>query len=78
MRGTAKSSSTYFGLTPLTRRFAVPAPFVWTGDVVNTHSEDENGKISFKRRRLSVGKGFRGYPVTLRPTEKDEPWDVFF
>lgn len=39
---------------------------------------DEKGKISFNGRRLSVGKGFRGYPVALRPTEKDGVWEVFF
>lgn len=39
---------------------------------------DEKGRVSFKGRKLSVGKGYRGYPVALRSTEKDGVWNVFF
>jgi len=39
---------------------------------------NEKGKISFKGRMVSVGKGFRGYPVALRPTDKDGVWKIFF
>jgi transposase InsO family protein len=39
---------------------------------------DEKGRISFKSQKLSVGKGYRGYPVALRPTEKDGVWNIFF
>lgn len=39
---------------------------------------DEKGKVSFKGWKISVGKGYRGYPVALRSTEKDGVWNVFF
>ena len=38
----------------------------------------EKGRIHFQGRRLSVGKGYRGLPVAIRPTEKDGVWKVYF
>jgi transposase InsO family protein len=48
------------------------------GDSDQVRTVDQKGKVSFKGRRLSVGKGYRGYPVALRPTEIDGVWNVFF
>lgn len=36
------------------------------------------GEIFFKGRAWFVGKAFAGYPVALRPAEKDGGFDVFF
>jgi len=60
------------------RNFPESLPPIEYGDSDQVRIVDEKGKISFKGRRLSVGKGFRGYPVALRPTEKDGVWQVFF
>ena len=38
----------------------------------------DKGMICFKGRRIPVGKGYRGYPVALRSTEKDGVWNIFF
>ena len=60
------------------RNFPEFLPPIEYGNSDQVRTVDEKGKISFKGRKLSVGKGFRGYPVALRPTEKDGIWDVFF
>jgi transposase InsO family protein len=60
------------------RTFPEFLPPIEYGNSDQVRTVDEKGKISFKGRRLSVGKGFRGYPVALRPTEKDGVWNVFF
>jgi len=60
------------------RNFPEFLPPIEYGNSDQVRTVDEKGKISFKGRKLSVGKGFRGYPVALRPTEKDGVWDVFF
>jgi transposase InsO family protein len=39
---------------------------------------DDKGRVCFKGRKFPVGKGYRGYPVALRPTDIDSIWKVFF
>jgi transposase InsO family protein len=60
------------------RDFPEVLPPIEYGDSDQVRIVDEKGKISFKGQKLSVGKGYRGYPVALRPTEKDGVWNVFF
>ena len=37
-----------------------------------------NGQISFRSRRVKVGKAFGGHPVALRPTTTEGEWEVYF
>ena len=46
------------------------------GDAVR--NVDAAGKVSFKGRRLRVGKAFRGYPIALRPTDQDGVVSAYF
>jgi hypothetical protein len=39
---------------------------------------DREGNISFKNRRVRLGKPFRGEPVALRPAEEDGMFSVHF
>jgi hypothetical protein len=36
------------------------------------------GDIRFKGRLYYIGKAFMGYPVALRPADRDGEWNVFF
>lgn len=47
-----------------------------TGDVVR--KADKEGDISFKRRRIRLGRPFRHQPVALRPTAQDGVFSVHF
>lgn len=60
------------------RSFPELLPPIQYGSTDQVRTVDQKGKISFQGRRFSVGKGFYGYPVALRPTEKDGVWDIFF
>ena len=70
--------------TPAERYCASPRPFLETlaaieygpDDVVR--KVDVNGDISFKARRVVVGKAFRGQPVALRPTTEDGVFSVHY
>jgi transposase InsO family protein len=46
------------------------------GDIVRR--VDLDGQISFKGRRLHVGKAFRGQPIALRPSAQDGVLNVHF
>jgi transposase InsO family protein len=46
------------------------------GDAVR--KVDGEGHVSFRNRRFRVGKGLRGQPVALRPTDDDGRYAVFF
>jgi len=60
------------------RRFPECLPAIEYADSDQVRIVDEKGRVRFKGRKLSVGKGYHGYPVALRPTEKDGVWNVFF
>jgi transposase InsO family protein len=38
----------------------------------------QKGEVSFRGREWLVGKGFRGYPVGIRPTLNDGVYNVYF
>jgi len=65
-----------FQISP--RNFPERLPPIEYSESDHVRKVNEKGKISFRGRRISVGKGFRGYPVALRPTEIDGVWNVFF
>ncbi len=44
----------------------------------NVRKTDQNGDISFKNRRVHLGKAFRGEPIALRATEEDGVFSVHF
>ena len=60
------------------RRFPESLPSIEYGDSDHVRIVDEKGRIQFRGQRCLVGKGYRGYPVALRPTEIDGVWNVFF
>jgi transposase InsO family protein len=70
--------------TPAERYRASPRPFPETlasieyGPSDSVRKVDVDGHISFKGRRLHVGKAFRGQPVALRPTTEDGMLSVHF
>jgi transposase InsO family protein len=60
------------------RNFPEYLPPIEYGECEQVRTVDEKGRIRFQGRRLSVGKGYYGHPVALRPTENDGVWNVFF
>ena len=38
----------------------------------------DKGRISFKGHNCSVGRGFIGQPVAVRPTAIDGVWEVYY
>jgi transposase InsO family protein len=70
--------------TPAERYCASPRPFPETlppieygrNDLIR--KVDINGDISFKSRRVSVGKAFRGQPIALRPTTEDGVFSMHY
>jgi transposase InsO family protein len=60
------------------RNFPEHLPSIEYAESDQVRTVDDKGRIRFKGRKLSVGKGYRGYPVALRPTDKDGVWNVFF
>jgi transposase InsO family protein len=70
--------------TPIRRYQPSPRSFPERLPVIEYASTDivrevsDKGLIRFKGYRIPVGKGYRGYPVALRPTESDGVWNIFF
>lgn len=60
------------------RSFPEYLPSIQYGEGDHIRTVDEKGRIRFGGRRFSVGKGYHGYPVALRPTSSDGVWNVFF
>lgn len=60
------------------RTFPESLPQIEYGSTDVIRMVSEKGRINFLGRRVSVGKGYRGLPVAVRPTENDGIWKVFF
>jgi transposase InsO family protein len=60
------------------RSFPETPPAIEYGPGDTVRKVDPDGQISFKGRRLHVGKAFRGYPVALRPSNEDGVFNVHF
>jgi transposase InsO family protein len=65
-----------YQFSPRTFPESLPQIEYGSSDVIRMVSE--KGRINFLGRRVSVGKGYRGLPVAVRPTENDAVWNVFF
>jgi transposase InsO family protein len=65
-----------YHLSPRTFPEQLPAIEYPSTDTVR--KVDDKGQIQFKGSKISVGKGYRGYPVALRATERDGVWNIFF
>lgn len=69
---------------PASRYQVSPRPFPEILPPIEYGPEDQvrrvqaDGWFHFQGRLYRVSKGFRGYPVALRPTTSDGVWDVFF
>lgn len=63
---------------PSSRPFPEPLPPVTydAGEIIR--KVDSAGKISFRNRVFRIGKGFRGHPIAIRPTDTDGVFDVHF
>lgn len=63
---------------PSRRSFPETLPLIEyaDGDAVRKVSQD--GLISFKTRRIRLGKPFRGEPIALRPTAEDGVFSIHF
>ena len=60
------------------RSFPETLPAIEYGPGDTVRKVDALGYISFKSRRLHVGKAFRGHPIALRPTGEDGVLGVHF
>ncbi len=60
------------------RAFPEQLPLIEYANTDTVRKVDDKGLICFKGRRISVGKGYRGYPVALRGTECEGVWNIFF
>jgi transposase InsO family protein len=63
---------------PSPRSFPEQLPAIEYGSTDKIRKVEENGKITFRRRRVHVGKAFGGYRVALRPSTADGVYDVYF
>jgi hypothetical protein len=63
---------------PSHRRFpeSLPAIEYGSGDIVR--KADQEGDISFRGRRLRLGRAFRGEPISVRPTTADGVFSIHF
>ena len=60
------------------RCFPETLPPIEYGDGDSVRKADANGYISFKNRRIRLGKPFAGQAVALRPTSEDGVFSVHF
>lgn len=60
------------------RSYPEELPVVEYGPGEEVRQVSAGGQISFRGRRLRVGKAFVGHPVALRPTTTDGVWRVYF
>ncbi len=60
------------------RSFPETLPVIEYGAGDTVRKVDPQGYISFKGRRLHVGKAFRGHPIALRATDEDGMLGVHF
>lgn len=69
---------------PASRYSPSPRPFPASLPPIEYAADDhvrkvqDNGCISFRGRLFKVAKAFHGYPVALRPTNRDGYFEVFF
>jgi transposase InsO family protein len=72
------------GATPVTRyqpsvrSFPPTLPAVEYASDCHVRKVDQNGKFSFKGRKLHTSKAFCGHAIGLRETTSDGVWDVYF
>ena len=60
------------------RSFPERLPLIEYANTDTVRKVCDKGMICFKGHRIPVGKGYRGYPVALRSTERDGVWNIFF
>jgi transposase InsO family protein len=60
------------------RSFPERLPVIEYADNDTVRKVSDKGLIRFKGHRISIGKGYCGYPVALRATETDGVWNIFF
>jgi transposase InsO family protein len=63
---------------PSRRSFAEILPPIEYGPGDLVRKADKEGDISFKNRRIRLGKPFRGEPIALRPTTEDGVFSIHF
>jgi transposase InsO family protein len=63
---------------PSPRCFPDKLPPIEYGDGDIVRKADNAGDISFKNRRIRVGKPFRGEPIALRPCSEDGVFSIHF
>ena len=63
---------------PSPRSFPERLPPIEYNATDQVRKVQSNGHITFRRRELSIGKGFCGHSVALRPTVTDGVYDVYF
>jgi transposase InsO family protein len=63
---------------PSARSFPENLPPIEYGDGDIVRKADKEGDISFKSRRIRLGKPFRGEPIALRPSFEDGVFTVHF
>ena len=63
---------------PSPRSFPEQLPPIEYGTIDKLRKVQPDGKISFRRREVHVGKAFHGYAVALRPSTDDGVYDVYF
>ena len=63
---------------PSPRSFPEQLPEIEYGSTDKVRKVEVNGKITFRRRRIHIGKAFSGYHLGLRPSTADDVYDVYF
>jgi transposase InsO family protein len=63
---------------PSCRSFSQTLPPIEYGPDDLVRKADKEGDISFKNRRIRLGKPFRGEPIALRPTTQDGVFSIHF
>jgi transposase InsO family protein len=63
---------------PSERAFPEQLPVIAYGPTDQVRKVQYQGEFFFQGRIFHVSRGFRGYPIALRPTLEDGVWDVYF
>jgi transposase InsO family protein len=63
---------------PSTRSFPEHLPMIEYGPDDQVRKVQQGGEFTFHGQTFHISKGFKGYPIGLRPTIRDGVWEVYF
>lgn len=63
---------------PSARAYPEQLPVVECDGWEEVRKVQDRGRVEFRGRRFRVPRAFRGFPVALRPLDRDGCWGIYF